>query len=72
MVLRRHFILFLADCVLSVLAVVLLAVCGVCHRRKTMERTWQTSLASTLCGFTLPITLWIFLDWCISALGMMV
>ena len=59
---------WLASCALSVLAVVLLVICGVCRRRKNLAATRRTMAASILCGCTLPISLWLFCDLLLRAI----
>ena len=59
---------WLASCALSVLAVVLLVICGVCRHRKTLAATRRTMIASILCGCTLPISLWLFCDLLLRAI----
>ena len=59
---------WLASCALSVLAVLLLVICGVCRHRKTLAATRRTRAASILCGCTLPISLWLFCDLLLRAI----
>ena len=59
---------WLASCALSVLAMVLLVIYGVCRHRKTLASTRRTVVASILCGCTLPISLWLFLDLLLRAI----
>ena len=63
---------WLISCLLAVIAVILLVIYGVCRRRQTVEKTRRNHWAAILCGCTVPVSIWLFLDLIITALGLMV